>query len=244
MLKSHRDEDVLLLATPELPWPSDIDGPRLLLLRWDGERALAQELPADPETLKAELAGEVRGVPRELFLVCTHGSRDPCCGLLGVPVHKRLAEISERSVIQSSHLGGHRFAPVIAAFPEWRFYGHVEMEQLEEFDQAMSHREPYLKGYRGSGRLEPELQLFEGALWQEHGAPVTEVDKLDQSDNILKVQARVGSENLIYQGEISYLSYRGYKSCKDFRKEKPSKLEIPILKNLQQLSLSKAEAVI
>lgn len=236
VLKSHKSEEVCLLAAPQLPWTSEIERPRLVLLRWNGETTVVQELPADPNALRSALISPPEGTPRDIYLVCTHGSRDPCCGLLGVPVYKRLAEISKRQVIQTSHLGGHRFAPVVAAFPEWRFYGHVGLDQLEELDRALSERLPYLKGYRGFGRVKPELQLFEAAVWQERECKIESLRKLEQQGNRLTVEVQAGTECLIYRGEIEYWSYRGYKDCKDFRKDKQSTLELPLLKRLERLS--------
>lgn len=235
VLKSHKSEDVCLLATPQLPWSSEIEGPRLVLLRWTGETTLVQELPADTTALRSALSRPPQGEPKELYLVCTHGSRDPCCGLLGVPIYRRLAEVTKRQVIQSSHLGGHRFAPVVASFPEWRFYGHVEVDDLEELDRSLSSGIPYLKGYRGFGRVKSELQLFEAAAWQDHNCKITHLRKLEHQGSRLTVEVQAGSETVVYRGEVEYWSYRGYKDCKDFRKDKPSTLELPLLKKLETL---------
>lgn len=231
-LKAHKAEDVSLLATPELPWESEIEGPRLVLLRWNGETTLCQELPAEPSALSAALLQPPQGEPKPLYLVCTHGSRDPCCGLLGVPVHQRLQEITERAVVQSSHLGGHRFAPVVAAFPEWKFYGHISPEDLAALDDDLANGRPHLRGYRGFGRLREELQAFEAALWARHGKPVTCVRRLSSDDHQWRVSAIVGDEALTLTAELEHFRYRGFKSCKDFRKDKISHLEIPVLKGL------------
>lgn len=76
-----------------------------------------------------------------LFLVCAHGRRDRCCGLLGIPLFRAmLAESADRAdVWQSSHVGGHRFAPNVQVLPAGLIYGRVIPERSGEFLDA--HRQ-------------------------------------------------------------------------------------------------------
>ncbi|MBP7682319.1 MAG: hypothetical protein KBB95_10515 [Deltaproteobacteria bacterium] len=95
--------------------------------------------------------GVVPGATREgrpLTLVCTHGRRDACCALQGNPLFDSLAaesgahSASELPVIwQTSHLGGHRFAPVILSLPDGHCYGRMGVDEAEAFLRAQAeHR--------------------------------------------------------------------------------------------------------
>jgi hypothetical protein len=61
--------------------------------------------------------------PRRLLLVCTNARRDTCCALLGRPVAVELARRHPGRVWESSHLGGHRFAPSVLSLPDGFVYG-------------------------------------------------------------------------------------------------------------------------
>lgn len=232
-LKARKGEEAKLLATPEIPWASEFEGPRALLFRWDGKQTLCLQLPANPKSVEEAMRQAPQGEPTPLYLVCTHGSRDPCCGLLGVPVYRKLAEISEREVLQVSHLGGHRFAPVLVAFPEWRFFGHLSLEQLESLDRDLTQNRPHLQGYRGQGRLKAEMQVVEAALWEQHGETLNTVTKIEGDKEHLLVEALVSGQPVLYEAELGVFKYEGYKSCKDFRKNKCSTLKLPYLKSLK-----------
>lgn len=60
---------------------------------------------------------------RELTLVCTNGKRDQCCAIDGRALVEDLADVSD--VWECSHIGGHRFAPVVLHLPDGHVYGRV-----------------------------------------------------------------------------------------------------------------------
>lgn len=62
---------------------------------------------------------------RPLFTICMHGRRDRCCPLFGLPVHVEMMQHGGPAVWQSSHIGGHRFAPNVISFPQGAVYGRV-----------------------------------------------------------------------------------------------------------------------
>ena len=88
----------------------------------------------DPETLfEGGLGSELDGL---LHLVCTHGKRDDCCALRGVPVYLALAEAAaelpasdQPELWQTSHLGGHRFAATLTTLPHGYCLGRVEPDE-------------------------------------------------------------------------------------------------------------------
>lgn len=83
------------------------------LLDWDlsaAEPAAAGDLTTDP-----------------LLLVCTNGRRDVCCALTGRPLAAALSALHPGSVWESSHLGGHRFAPTVLLLPTGYSYGRMDV---------------------------------------------------------------------------------------------------------------------
>ncbi len=93
-------------------------------------------LSFDAPDLTAALAALLDQAPGSgagpLFLVCTHGRRDACCGRLGLPLARRLAELAPGRVWRTTHLGGHRFAPTLLSLPDGYCYGRLGLDDLPE----------------------------------------------------------------------------------------------------------------
>ncbi|HRE91178.1 MAG TPA: sucrase ferredoxin [Myxococcota bacterium] len=103
-------------------------------------------LALDLAGLFAERAPDGAHEHGPVVLVCTHGRRDVCCARLGVPVFRELARDLANDaagvVLQTSHVGGHRFAANIVLLPHGYHYGRL--------DQAAARR--VMRGYF-AGRL-------------------------------------------------------------------------------------------
>lgn len=134
------------------------------------------------DLLALDLAGIVQGSPdydpaitrQPLLLVCTNGKRDACCATFGLPVYDALRQADalepERiSVWQSSHLGGHRFAPNVVAFPEGIYYGRLQPEQALALRQAHLRGEIDLDHLRGRACYPKIVQAAEALLRAETG---------------------------------------------------------------------------
>ena len=68
-----------------------------------------------------------------IFLVCAHGRRDACCARLGLPLFDALqASLPPERLWQSSHLGGHRFAPNVLVLPAGVQLGRIPVERAAE----------------------------------------------------------------------------------------------------------------
>lgn len=74
-------------------------------------------------------AVEAERLERPLHLVCTHGKRDRCCALRGMPIFHALAA-EGADVWQTSHLGGHRFAATSVRFPDGYAFGYLTVEHV------------------------------------------------------------------------------------------------------------------
>jgi hypothetical protein len=92
-----------------------------------GEQVFTVDDPAEilGLPLEAALASPGPAPAAPLFLVCTHGARDRCCALLGMPVFRALSEAAPGRVLRSSHQGGHRYAPTLIVLPWGLQYGRV-----------------------------------------------------------------------------------------------------------------------
>ena len=102
---------------------------------------------------------------REL-LICTHGSRDRCCGRLGTILHRsastRWPDVAVRRV---SHTGGHRFAPTAILLPSGTVWGHLDDEVL---DAIVNRSVPFVEviaHFRGSAVMPSRAaQVAEAAV--------------------------------------------------------------------------------
>ncbi|MBN3931940.1 sucrase ferredoxin [Streptomyces verrucosisporus] len=75
-----------------------------------------------------------------LALVCTNGRRDRCCAVLGRPLAAELAGADACEVWETTHIGGHRFAPTLLVLPYGYAYarlgGHAVKGVLDELGRG------------------------------------------------------------------------------------------------------------
>ncbi|MGD9528033.1 sucrase ferredoxin [Pseudonocardia sp.] len=171
-------------------------GWRPLLIRRPGRRPrasgpltvlLADTDPADPRVSRLVLPpgrlGSLRlpgpeeplpGTPVRdpLLLICTHGRRDVCCALDGrALVTSVLAGNPEMApnVWESSHLGGHRFAPTALVLPTGYLYGRLDPATAVDVVKAAAHGEMEPLLCRGRSTWPPEGQVAEIAVRKATG---------------------------------------------------------------------------
>jgi hypothetical protein len=61
-----------------------------------------------------------------LFVVCTHGRRDPCCAELGRPLARAVGGAFGDATWEGTHIGGDRFAGNMVAFPHGLYFGRLD----------------------------------------------------------------------------------------------------------------------
>lgn len=108
-----------------------------------------------------------------LVLVCTHGRRDACCARLGVPVFRELAKDFGRDqpgrVLQTTHLGGHRFAATLVLLPHGYTYGRLDIAAARRVVRGyFSGRLTDLDRLRGRSCYPADVQAAE--YWVRHNA--------------------------------------------------------------------------
>ncbi len=121
--------------------------------------------------LPAIVAGESRyeahlTTERQL-LVCTNGKRDVCCALHGVALLRVLATVSAVSLWETTHLGGHRFAPTLLTLPDGVNYGRITSQNVPQLLTHLQNRTLWLEKLRGRVCYEPVVQVAEQFLRQE-----------------------------------------------------------------------------
>jgi hypothetical protein len=114
-------------------------------------------------------------IPMRDILVCTHGSQDKCCAKYGNPFYRQAkATIADLSlpnvrVWQSSHFGGHRFAPTMIDFPEARYYGRLDQKSFLSILTRTGDINCLKNVYRGWGILPWQVQFLERELLLKYG---------------------------------------------------------------------------
>jgi hypothetical protein len=129
-------------------------------------------LVTGPDASAATVVGEA---PPDV-LVCTHGSRDACCGRWGTLLHAEVAARWEGvRTWRCSHTGGHRFAPTGLTFPDGRGWGFLDAEVLDGIVDRSVEPGALRQHHRGSTAFDPwgqavDRELFErfGWAWLDH----------------------------------------------------------------------------
>lgn len=108
---------------------------------------------------------------KKLLLVCTNGKRDRCCAKFGLPTLKavqgHLADEPQWEVWQSSHVGGHRFAPNVLVMPWGLLYGRILPDEVGSLIESVKKEEIVLNRLRGRTCWPPFVQAAEYLLRQE-----------------------------------------------------------------------------
>jgi hypothetical protein len=109
-----------------------------------------------------------------LFLICTHGRRDPCCAERGRPVAAAVATAFPEETWESSHVGGDRFAGNLVAFPHGLYFGRLDDGTAPLVARAYVGGEISLAHHRGRSCFAMDVQAAEQVLRVERG--ITGVD--------------------------------------------------------------------
>ncbi len=115
------------------------------------------------------------------ILVCTHGSRDTCCGSFGFPIYSSLKQmctdipIVDIRIWRVSHLGGHNFAPNLVDLPSGRYWCRLDTDDLDMLISQTNSISTLKKSYRGWAGfqttheqiVEREILIQEGWDWNK-----------------------------------------------------------------------------
>ena len=98
------------------------------------------------------------------YFVCTNGQRDLCCARFGLPTYAALRERVGESVWQTTHVGGHRFAPNVLVLPQAALYGRVLPTDVDTFVATAESDRLAARWLRGRTSYAPQVQAAEAAL--------------------------------------------------------------------------------
>ena len=111
---------------------------------------------------------------REL-MVCTHAQFDLACGRFGTPLYRRLrkeyapASNGKLRVWQTTHFGGHQFAPTLVDLPQGCLWGYLEPEVLDLLVNKNGSVSDLRQFYRGWAGLTKFEQFVEREIWMQLG---------------------------------------------------------------------------
>ncbi|WP_244469493.1 sucrase ferredoxin [Agrobacterium tumefaciens] len=132
--------------------------------------------PEEAEQLLMHIAdgGVIGGIhdPRLTIVCCTDGKQDPCCARYGFATWKALRQAADPNrfrVLQSTHLGGCRFAASLVVLPQRARYSRLEPFQVGDFLNCLEQGIPYLPAYRGNPSYDAPAQTAEIALLEWAG---------------------------------------------------------------------------
>lgn len=106
-----------------------------------------------------------------LVLVCTHGKRDLCCAERGGHVARAVAGMDRDATWETSHTGGHRFAPSVILLPTGAVYGFMDEVTTLAALAAVRDGRLALDGFRGRAVHERHVQAAE--VWVRHEYQLT-----------------------------------------------------------------------
>lgn len=121
----RRDDARRLLVAggpTDAPWllQGTVDTPERLL-----DLPLAHLSDPSPAEVLVALP-ELRRADHGVLLVCTNGKRDRCCAVRGRTVAEEAYRSWPGRVFETTHLGGHRFAPTAVLLPSGHSYGRLD----------------------------------------------------------------------------------------------------------------------
>ena len=122
-----------------------------------------------PAIVAGEARYEVHLTTEPQLLVCTNGKRDVCCALQGVALLRALAAELGTAVWETTHLGGHRFAPTLLTVPDGVNYGRINPQDVPQFLTHLQNKTLWLEKLRGRVCYAPAEQVAEQFLRQKSG---------------------------------------------------------------------------
>ncbi|CAN7184033.1 hypothetical protein LJR225_000473 [Phenylobacterium sp. LjRoot225] len=201
--------------------PPDDDAPVLVHMRGDH--------PAEGLATLLAMFGrrwriDATGAPR--LAICTHGTRDRCCAKFGFAAFqaaRRLFESGESvfAPIESSHLGGDRFAATGIFFPSGSMYAHLDEAGLGALCVAEAEGRLDPARYRG-GVFDPQLtQLVRAGLARQGlvNDSVAPIAVTQQSPS--EIEASVAGRH--YRVTLKSAEVEFYGSCSALSAAKPSR---------------------
>jgi len=146
------------------------------------------------------------------WLMCTHGSRDRCCGSIGTAAFATIDHRPDVRLSRTSHLGGHRFAPTGLLLPEGTMWAWLDESSLAAVLDRSAPVPDVIGHYRGSVAMpRPEVQAAEAAVFADVGWAWLEAARagevIDAGDDrwVVRIDSSVGSwrAEVVNHGDVA-----------------------------------------
>jgi len=118
-----------------------------------------------------------------LLLVCTNGRRDRCCALRGRALVSALAGHGE-TVWETTHTGGHRFAPAAVLLPSGYTYGRITADDAGAALSAAAAGKLSTTGCRGRSTWSRAGQAAELAVRRALGEDLLDVLRVERAGEV------------------------------------------------------------
>ena len=195
-----RAEPQLVLASSR---PGATGVVRFQMQSYDDLRAI--DLDDALDVLRAGgLPAGAEHVADPILLVCTNGKRDRCCAKWGQPLYDALRSRRDAAVWQTTHVGGHRYAPTLVWLPEGLCFGRVPLADGDRLVDGLVNRHVVdLDWYRGRTALSEPAQAVEHAVRVATGAlgfDDVEIDEVIDVDDHVRGVAR--ANGIVFRVEL------------------------------------------
>lgn len=172
-----------------------------------------------------------------LFLVCTNGAYDKCCGKYGAPVYLDAVKNEKNfKVWQTTHLGGHRFAANLLHLPNGIYYGRVRDFGVHKLIEESIDRRIDLGHYRGRSCYSKDVQAAEYFLRKKTGIKEISAFRLissknpDNGDFVIEFISQSDEKTHHVHIRKNKERFMNYTSCKDKEKSPIAQFRLVELK--------------
>ncbi|MFN6517010.1 MAG: sucrase ferredoxin [Nostoc sp. CreGUA01] len=134
--------------------------------------AIFQQLMQQPNDLSEFQQYQQQTSDIRELMVCTHAQVDLACGRFGTPIYRQLRKkyANEKlRVWQTTHFGGHQFAPTLIDLPQGCLWGHLKPDILDLLVQRNGSVSGLRQYYRGWTALSEFEQIAEREIWMQSG---------------------------------------------------------------------------
>lgn len=213
LIKKHKNPDDHLKLYIAI---SDETDPRLYEFQFNSYEELL------PLNIKKILKSEKHISDEKLFIICTNGEYDTCCGKIGMPVYLDVSKGRYgQQTWEANHIGGHRFASTFVCLPHGLVYGRVmDGKSAEELMELYEEGEVDIQSFRGRSCHSSEAQAAEYYLRKETG--ITEISEFifknaKKSDKKFNIKFLSESDKKIHKVRIGLekKAVKTIKSCGD-----------------------------
>lgn len=162
-------------ARPQFIRQARRDADRVRLMVLDAGKMASLDLENHDALTAVDVpALELEQVDAPVYFVCTNGLRDNCCSLYGMPLYRRLFDLVGARAWQTSHVGGHRYAPNVLVAPTGELFGRVFSDEAAAFVTAVDAGDSPQQYLRGQTGLDAFAQVATAAFGS--GSRVERID--------------------------------------------------------------------